>query len=84
MKNKPSDQIELDFEGADKGFGEKVGAVRGDFKYFHPLCLCNQDQKPGRTVADVLSFADKVAQKQQETDSKLYEGILSRIKHLQL
>ncbi len=64
-------QISLDFDGT-------------------PACLCGckeehshlPDAKNDSAAAVVLSFSEKLAQKEQENESRLYDGILSRIKHL--
>lgn len=64
-------QISLDFDGT-------------------PACLCgckeehshSADATNDSTEAVVLSFSEKLAQKEQENESRLYNGILSRIKHL--
>jgi hypothetical protein len=64
-------QISLDFNETPKG-----------------LCGCDHDhphsteKEVGSVEAVVLSFSDKLAQKEQENESRLYDGILSRIKHL--
>lgn len=65
-------QISLDFDGT-------------------PACLCGCKEEHSHLPDDatndsaegvVLSFSEKLAQKEQENQSRLYDGILSRIKHL--
>lgn len=64
-------QISLDFDGT-------------------PTCLCGckeehshlSDAPNDSAEAVVLSFSEKLAKKEQENESRLYDGILSRIKHL--
>ncbi len=65
------EQISLDFD-------ETTKCLR---KFEHEESH-SPDVENGSAEAVVLSFSDKLAQKEQENESRLYDGILSRIKHL--
>jgi hypothetical protein len=67
VRTKKADQATLDFER-----GESCEYPR----------LANNDEQCEDNSAVVFSFADKLAEKEEEQTSKLYDGILSRIKHL--
>jgi hypothetical protein len=74
MPSKTVHQISLDFDGA---------------KNCEPTCsedgnIDSDDSNAESAESDavVFSFADKVAKKVEAHESRLYEGILSRIKHL--
>ena len=64
-------QISLDFDETTKCLRE-----------FEPEESHSTGAENGSAEAVVLSFSDKLAQKEQENENRLYEGILSRIKHL--
>jgi len=78
MRNKQPDeaQFELNFDGQTGG---EVCAYPPD---------ATDDNAPvasaDRGQAVVFSISERVARKQQANDDLLYEGILARIKHLQL
>ena len=69
-------QFELKFDG------ETSCEVSGEYCVYPP-CICASSENGTSTPAEVVSIADKIAEKEQEKDSKLFEGILSRDKHLE-
>ena len=74
MKPKKPQQPKLDFERTEE---------REYCKYPRDLktnCQNGSEANPGT----IHSFAEKIAEKEEEHKNRLYEGILSRIKHLSL
>lgn len=74
MPSKTVHQISLDFDGGTncEPTSSEDSNINSD----------NSNAESTESDAVVFSFADRLAKKVEAHESRLYEGILSRIKHL--
>jgi len=83
MKPEAPEQYIFEFDG------ETSFVASGEYCVY-PHCSCQAGAESDNILvfaeavtAEVVSIMDRIAAKEQENDSKLFEGILSRVKHLE-
>lgn len=82
-KEEATEQYVFEFDG------ETSFVASGQYCVY-PHCTCQGTESENILVfaetvtAEVVSIMEKIAVREQEKDSRLFEGILSRVEHLEI